>query len=117
MGQTISEIVRQQGFSRCQVYINDGQKTSDRGNCKEQLALTVRGEKRLRRLVHTQRSQTLAQITSQSNDGVNSTVGKRNARFTLWVSTAVAVREYHCSQLAIGVLSGQESTETGNEKH
>ncbi|GFU87840.1 hypothetical protein TNCV_963961 [Trichonephila clavipes] len=36
-----------------------------------------------------------------------------NARFTVWVSGAVDLREYHCSMLAIGlrVLPGQESTE------
>ncbi|GFT42132.1 transposable element Tcb2 transposase [Trichonephila clavipes] len=47
MGHSISEIVRQLGFSRLtisrvyQEYLDGGQKTSDQANCKGQLALTV----------------------------------------------------------------------------
>ncbi|GFS71277.1 HTH_Tnp_Tc3_2 domain-containing protein [Trichonephila clavipes] len=52
-------------------------KTSDWANCKGQLALTVRDERRLRHIVHSQRSQTLAQITTQSNDRAIRTVSKR----------------------------------------
>ncbi|GFV52881.1 uncharacterized protein TNCV_2875491 [Trichonephila clavipes] len=47
MGHLISEIVIQLGFSRLivsrvyQEYMDGGQKTSDRANCKGQLALTM----------------------------------------------------------------------------
>ncbi|GFV70627.1 hypothetical protein TNCV_3842081 [Trichonephila clavipes] len=37
-------------------YMDGGLKTSDRANCKGQLALTVRGERRLRRIVRSQRN-------------------------------------------------------------
>ncbi|GFX91858.1 hypothetical protein TNCV_3576881 [Trichonephila clavipes] len=40
-------------------------KTSDRANCKGQLALTARGESRLRRIVRSQRSQILSLIPTQ----------------------------------------------------
>ncbi|GFX77285.1 uncharacterized protein TNCV_5064141 [Trichonephila clavipes] len=59
-GRSISEIVRQLGISRSTVsrvyqeYMDGGQKTSDRANCKGQLALTVRGDRRLRRIVRSQ---------------------------------------------------------------
>ncbi|GFU39842.1 HTH_Tnp_Tc3_2 domain-containing protein [Trichonephila clavipes] len=78
MGHSISEIVRELGFSRSTVsriykeYMDGGQKTSNRANCKEQLALTVRGERRLRYIVRSQRSQTSAQTTTQLNDGASS---------------------------------------------
>ncbi|GFV24593.1 HTH_Tnp_Tc3_2 domain-containing protein [Trichonephila clavipes] len=36
----------------------------------------VRGERRLRRIVRSQRSQTLAQITTQLNDGASCSVSK-----------------------------------------
>ncbi|GFU82637.1 putative transposable element [Trichonephila clavipes] len=58
-------------------------KTSDRANCKGQLALTVIGERRLRRIVCRQRSQTLAQITTQLNDGVIRTVSKWTVQCSL----------------------------------
>ncbi|GFS78679.1 transposable element Tc1 transposase [Trichonephila clavipes] len=67
MGHSISAIVRDLGFSTWAVsrvnqeYIDGGLKTSDRGNCKGQFALTVHGERRLRRI---ERSQTLTQITT-----------------------------------------------------
>ncbi|GFX78664.1 transposable element Tcb2 transposase [Trichonephila clavipes] len=51
-----------------QEYRDDGQKTSDWTSCNGQLALTVRGESRLRRIAHSKRSQTLAQITIQLNN-------------------------------------------------
>ncbi|PRD29363.1 UNVERIFIED_CONTAM: hypothetical protein NCL1_29618 [Trichonephila clavipes] len=70
MGHSISEIVRNLEFSRSTVssvyqeYMDGGQKkTSDGANCEGQLALTVRGERRLGRIACSQRSQTLAQIT------------------------------------------------------
>ncbi|GFT13672.1 hypothetical protein TNCV_3831411 [Trichonephila clavipes] len=46
---------------------------------------------------------------------VQSVNGLCNARFTVWVSEANDLREYHYLMLAIGlhILSGQESTETG----
>ncbi|GFY21683.1 uncharacterized protein TNCV_1168271 [Trichonephila clavipes] len=72
MGHSISKIFRQLGFSRSTVsrvfqeYMDGGQKTSDQVKCKGQLALTVRGERRLRRILRSQRSQTLTQITTQS---------------------------------------------------
>ncbi|GFU37233.1 uncharacterized protein TNCV_4272341 [Trichonephila clavipes] len=80
MSRSISEIVRQLGFLRstvsrvCQECMDGGQKkTSDRAHCKGQLALTVRCERRLRRIVRSQRSQILAQITTQLNDGASRT--------------------------------------------
>ncbi|GFY26318.1 transposable element Tc1 transposase [Trichonephila clavipes] len=51
-------------------------KSSYRENCKGQLALTVLGERRLRRIIHRQRSQTLTQIATQLNDGDSRTVSK-----------------------------------------
>ncbi|GFT19798.1 HTH_Tnp_Tc3_2 domain-containing protein [Trichonephila clavipes] len=44
---------------------------------KEQLALSVRGERRLKHIVRSRRSQTLAQITTQLNDGGSRAVSKR----------------------------------------
>ncbi|GFU81397.1 HTH_Tnp_Tc3_2 domain-containing protein [Trichonephila clavipes] len=63
MGHSIYEMVRQ-GFLRSTVsrvyqeYMEGGQKTSNRANCKGHLALTVRGERWLRRIVRSRRSQT-----------------------------------------------------------
>ncbi|GFX14363.1 uncharacterized protein TNCV_1768571 [Trichonephila clavipes] len=60
MGHSISEIVRQLGFSRSAVsrkyqkYMDGGQKTSDKVNCKGQLVLTELGERQLRRIVRSQ---------------------------------------------------------------
>ncbi|GFV62416.1 HTH_Tnp_Tc3_2 domain-containing protein [Trichonephila clavipes] len=82
MDHSTSEIVRHLVFSKSTVsrlyqeYINGGQKTNDRTNCKGQLDLTVRGERRLRRIARRQRSQTLAQITTQLNDGASRRVSK-----------------------------------------
>ncbi|GFT69662.1 HTH_Tnp_Tc3_2 domain-containing protein [Trichonephila clavipes] len=83
MSHSITELAILLGFSRSTVsrvyqeYIDGGQETSDRANCKAQWALTVRCERRLRRIMRRQRSQTLAQITTQLNDGANRTVSKR----------------------------------------
>ncbi|GFY19602.1 HTH_Tnp_Tc3_2 domain-containing protein [Trichonephila clavipes] len=49
-------------------------------NYKEQLALTVRDERLLRRIVRSQRSQTLAQITTQLNDGAIRTISKQTVQ-------------------------------------
>ncbi|GFU00417.1 hypothetical protein TNCV_4259251 [Trichonephila clavipes] len=54
-------------------------KTSDCANCKEQLVSTVRGEKWLRRIVRSQRCQTLVRITTQLNYGASRIVSKRTA--------------------------------------
>ncbi|GFV55697.1 HTH_Tnp_Tc3_2 domain-containing protein [Trichonephila clavipes] len=78
MGYSFSEIVRQLGFSRSTVsrvyqeYMDGGQKS--KANCKGQLVSTVRGERRLRHIAGSQQSQTLAQITTQLNDGASRTV-------------------------------------------
>ncbi|GFU67609.1 HTH_Tnp_Tc3_2 domain-containing protein [Trichonephila clavipes] len=89
MGHSISEIVRQLGFSKSTVsrvyqeYMDGGGKTSDRENCKGQFALTTRGERPPRRIARYQRSQTLAQITTQLNDGVRRTVNKHTVQRSL----------------------------------
>ncbi|GFW06005.1 HTH_Tnp_Tc3_2 domain-containing protein [Trichonephila clavipes] len=87
--------------------MDGGQKTTCRANCKGQLTLIMRGERRLSRIVRSQRNQTVAQITTQLNDGASRTVRKRNVHrngmFTVWVSGAIDFREYHCSMLAIGL--------------
>ncbi|GFV15488.1 HTH_Tnp_Tc3_2 domain-containing protein [Trichonephila clavipes] len=71
-------------------------KSGDCVNCKGQLALTMRGERRLRRIA-------------------SRTVSKRSVQLSLhhMVSGAVSLREYHCSMLAIGlhVLPEQECTD------
>ncbi|GBM55977.1 hypothetical protein AVEN_45126-1 [Araneus ventricosus] len=86
MGHSISEIVRELGFLRARVYreyTNGGEKTSDRTNCKGQLALNERGVRRLSRIVRSQRSRTLAQITTQLNQGASRTVSKRTVQRSL----------------------------------
>ncbi|GFT82124.1 HTH_Tnp_Tc3_2 domain-containing protein [Trichonephila clavipes] len=89
MSHSISEIVRQLGFPRLTVsrvyeeYMDGEQKTRDRANCKEQLALEVSGEKRLRRIVRSQRGQTLAHITTQLNVGVSRIVSKQTVQRSL----------------------------------
>ncbi|GFX51576.1 HTH_Tnp_Tc3_2 domain-containing protein [Trichonephila clavipes] len=57
--------------------------TSDRANCKGQLALTIHGERQFRGIVRSQRSQKLAQITTQLNDGDSRTVSKRTVQRSL----------------------------------
>ncbi|GFV53502.1 HTH_Tnp_Tc3_2 domain-containing protein [Trichonephila clavipes] len=56
--------------------MDDGQKNSDRANCKGQLALKESDESRLRRVVRSQKNQTLALITTQLNDGASRKVSK-----------------------------------------
>ncbi|PRD34917.1 UNVERIFIED_CONTAM: hypothetical protein NCL1_13130 [Trichonephila clavipes] len=63
--------------------MDSGQKTSNRANCKGQLALIVRGKIGLRRIVRNQRSQTLARITTQLDDGASRTVSKRTVKRSL----------------------------------
>ncbi|GFT18327.1 HTH_Tnp_Tc3_2 domain-containing protein [Trichonephila clavipes] len=90
MGHSISEIVRNVGFSRWtassvyQEYMDGGQKkkTSDGANCEE-LALTVPGERRLRGIVRRQRSQTLATIATHLKDGASRSVSKRTGQRSL----------------------------------
>ncbi|GFV90356.1 uncharacterized protein TNCV_4380711 [Trichonephila clavipes] len=120
MCHLISDIVRQLGFSRSKVsreYMDGGQKTSDggqktRANCSGQLALAVRAESWLRRIVRSQRSQTFSQITTQLNDGANYTGNKRTVQHSLYRMGlgAVNLRGYNCSILAIElhVLPGQD---------
>ncbi|GFW11507.1 HTH_Tnp_Tc3_2 domain-containing protein [Trichonephila clavipes] len=60
MGHSISEII----------------KINDWINCDGQLTLSVRGEERLRRIVRSQLSQTLVQITTQLNDSASFSVRK-----------------------------------------
>ncbi|GFW75244.1 HTH_Tnp_Tc3_2 domain-containing protein [Trichonephila clavipes] len=60
--------------------MDGGQNISDRQAAKEQLALTVRGERRLRRIVRRQRRKILAQITIQLNDGATRRVSKRTVQ-------------------------------------
>ncbi|GFS81274.1 HTH_Tnp_Tc3_2 domain-containing protein [Trichonephila clavipes] len=60
-----------------------GQKTSDRANCKGQLALTLLGERQLRCIVRSQRSQTFAQITTQLDDSASRTICKRTVQRSL----------------------------------
>ncbi|GFT95459.1 HTH_Tnp_Tc3_2 domain-containing protein [Trichonephila clavipes] len=52
------------------------EKNYDRANCKGQLALIVRGERQLRRIVRSHRSQTLVQTTTQLKDGASRTISK-----------------------------------------
>ncbi|GFX75320.1 hypothetical protein TNCV_3043421 [Trichonephila clavipes] len=52
-------------------------KTSNPANCKGQLALTMCGKRRLRRIVRSQQRQTLAQITTQLNNGGSRIVIKK----------------------------------------
>ncbi|GFW73547.1 uncharacterized protein TNCV_4327041 [Trichonephila clavipes] len=125
-GHSISEIARQLGFSRSTVsrvykdYMDGEQQTSDRENCKEQLALIVWGKRWLNRIVRSPRSQKLAEITTRLNDGASRTVdcavnGLCNSRFNVWVSGSVELRKYYCSMLAIElhIFHGQESTKIG----
>ncbi|GFT97132.1 HTH_Tnp_Tc3_2 domain-containing protein [Trichonephila clavipes] len=63
--------------------MNDRRKISDRANFKGQLALALRGKRWLRRIVPSQRSQILAQITTQLNDGASRTVSKWTVQYSL----------------------------------
>ncbi|GBL82419.1 hypothetical protein AVEN_24251-1 [Araneus ventricosus] len=83
MRHSISEIVRELGFSRLTMsrvyreYVDGGEITSDGANCKGQFALSERGVRGLGRIV---RSQTLAQITTQLHQGASRTVSKRTVQ-------------------------------------
>ncbi|GFW20783.1 HTH_Tnp_Tc3_2 domain-containing protein [Trichonephila clavipes] len=63
--------------------MDGGLKTSDRANCKGQLALKVRGKRCVRCIVRSQRGQTLALITNQLNDSASRTDSKRTAQRSL----------------------------------
>ncbi|GBL75622.1 hypothetical protein AVEN_154940-1 [Araneus ventricosus] len=80
-------------------------KTSDRANCKGQLAVNERSVKRLSPIVCSQQSQTLAQITTQLNQGTRRIVSKRTVQRSLHRTGfgSVDPREYHCSMHAIGL--------------
>ncbi|GBM42732.1 hypothetical protein AVEN_219173-1 [Araneus ventricosus] len=58
-------------------------KTSDWSNCKGQLALDEHGVRRLSRIARSQRSRTLAQITTPINQGARRTVSKRTVQRSL----------------------------------
>ncbi|GBN20419.1 hypothetical protein AVEN_216108-1 [Araneus ventricosus] len=83
MGHSISEIVRELGSSRSTVsrvyrkYMDGGEKTRDRANCKGHLGLNERGVRWLIHIVRSQRNQTLAQITTQFNQSISRTTSKR----------------------------------------
>ncbi|GFX53894.1 hypothetical protein TNCV_1598401 [Trichonephila clavipes] len=81
--------------------MDSGQKTSNRVKCKGQSALTRRGERRLRRFERSKRSLTLAQITTHGMTVQSYRLC--NSRFSVWVSGAIDLREYHCSVLEIGL--------------
>ncbi|GFX89607.1 hypothetical protein TNCV_73001 [Trichonephila clavipes] len=63
-----------------QEYIDGGQKTSDRANCKEQIVITV--VVRDGSGVLYVASQTLAQITNQLNDGAS----RKSSKWTMKLS-------------------------------
>ncbi|GFX29666.1 uncharacterized protein TNCV_2750001 [Trichonephila clavipes] len=122
MGYSISKIVRLLRFSRLTVprvyqeHMNGEQKTSNQANCKGQLALTVRGERWLRHIVCSQRSQTLAQITTQLSYDASYTVSKWTVQCSLLYMGfgSRQLREYYCSMLTIGlhILPAQKNTKT-----
>ncbi|GBL77048.1 hypothetical protein AVEN_12698-1 [Araneus ventricosus] len=58
MDHSISEIVRELGFSRSTVYreyMDGGEKTSDQANCKGQLALNACGARQLSHIVRSRK--------------------------------------------------------------
>ncbi|GBM83163.1 hypothetical protein AVEN_43663-1 [Araneus ventricosus] len=89
MGHADSEIVRELGISRSRVSrlyrenTDGGKKSSDRPNYKGQLALNERGVRRFSHIVRNLRSQTLAQINTQLNQGASRTVSKRTVQRSL----------------------------------
>ncbi|GBN96358.1 hypothetical protein AVEN_271570-1 [Araneus ventricosus] len=85
MGHSISEIVRELGFSRSTVSSIPRihgwwGKSSDVANRKGQLDLNERGVRRLGHIVRSQLSQTLAQITTQLHQGARRIVSKRTVK-------------------------------------
>ncbi|GBO39366.1 hypothetical protein AVEN_69439-1 [Araneus ventricosus] len=89
MDHSISEIVRELGLSRSTLarvyrkYTDGGEKTRDRANCKGHLALNERGVRWLIHIVRSQRSQTLAQITTQLDQGASRTTSKQTIQRSL----------------------------------
>ncbi|GBM03927.1 hypothetical protein AVEN_185420-1 [Araneus ventricosus] len=94
-----------------------GKKPSDRVNCKGQLDLNERGARRLSPIVRSQRSQTLAQITTQLNQGASLTVFKRTVQRSLHRMGFESHRPTRVPLLnarhRAAFLSGQENTENG----
>ncbi|GFX33874.1 uncharacterized protein TNCV_3962831 [Trichonephila clavipes] len=89
MDYSISEIVRELGISKRQwqkytknAWMNHYHVTITSHELSP-LALTVRDERGLRCIVRCQQSQTLAQITTQLNDGASRTVSKRTVQHGL----------------------------------
>ncbi|GBM96540.1 hypothetical protein AVEN_16023-1 [Araneus ventricosus] len=89
MNHSFSEIVRVLGISRSKVstvyreYTDGGGGTSDRANCKGQLALNEHGVRRLSRIVRSQQRQTFSPITNQLKQGASPTVSKRTVQHSL----------------------------------
>ncbi|GFX09534.1 hypothetical protein TNCV_2029001 [Trichonephila clavipes] len=110
MGQSIAKIVRQLGISRSTVsrvyqeYVDGGQKkTSDRLNCKGQLNLLARGRRRSGVLYVASKAKHKLKLppngmTVPVELSVN---GLCNDRFTVWISGAIDLLEYHCSMLVL----------------
>ncbi|GFX92154.1 uncharacterized protein TNCV_1740741 [Trichonephila clavipes] len=95
MIHSISEIIRQLELSMStvsKVYQEYMDKTRDRAKCKGQLAMPVLVERQLKRIVHSQKTQTLPPscMTVSIMQSVN---GLCKARFSLWVSGTVHLRE------------------------
>lgn len=123
MGHSVSEIIRELGFSRSTVsrayreYTKrrEGGGINSRANCKRQSDLHFRGSRWLSHIVHSQRSQTIAQTTIQLNQGachiINKRINVHNTRFIVWSSRAVDSRQYHCSMYELYFLPGHENTE------
>ncbi|GFT20028.1 HTH_Tnp_Tc3_2 domain-containing protein [Trichonephila clavipes] len=74
---------RSAGLKAYQEYMDGIQQTNNRANCEGELVLTVRGERRHRRIVRSHRSQTLAQMTSQLNKGASRIVSKWTVKSSL----------------------------------
>ncbi|GFU54596.1 uncharacterized protein TNCV_762121 [Trichonephila clavipes] len=91
--------------------------TSDRANCKGQLALPGRSERRLRRIERSQRSQTLAHTATQLNDGASRKVRKRTVQCSLTRMGFGSRRPTRVplpnATIRLHVLPGQKSSETG----
>ncbi|GFX83465.1 HTH_Tnp_Tc3_2 domain-containing protein [Trichonephila clavipes] len=94
-----------------QEYIDGRQKTSNPANCKGQLASTVRGQRRLRRVVRSQHSQPLAHIITQLKYCASRTVSKWTVQLSLHRMGFGSRRPLN-DRFGLHVLLGQRSTET-----